>query len=283
MAARQFLPDRRADPYGAAALAQGVQPRASPPGGRSLRQTPARLRSRVRGDRPRRRQGRRGGPFPLRGGLPDGDPAQAGGIVGHSHHAAAGANRESAPCRRPHRGRHDRPEPGRCVGGPDGGRRRTRPQEPDSGDSRHGALEPANGELVRRRTGAPAAGTECGARLAADLDRAAAFGVGLRHRAAGAGGNTEAGGRPGFDQQHDRQPALSGVDGLARVRRNDERRRAQAAGGSGRALRPDGFRDPRSVPARRRGNRERKPAVGERRGAQGDPARTRWHGRQCRP
>ena len=283
MAARQLLSDRGADPHGQAAPAQGIQPRASPPGGRTVGQTSACLRSRVRSDRPWRRQGRRGEPFPFRGGLPDGDAAQGGGVVGHSHHAATGAHRESSPRRRPDCDRHDRPEPGRCVGGPDGGNRRAGSQEPDSGDCGHGAIEPADGELVRRRTGAPAAGTERRAGLAAHLDRAATIGVGLHDRAAGAIGNAEAGRRPGFDQQHDRQPALSGVDGLARVRRDDEHRRAQVAGGSGRALRQDGFRDPRSVPARRRGDRKGQPAVGRRRGAQGDPARARRHGGHRRP
>ncbi len=283
MAARQFLPDRRADPHGKAALAQGVQPRASPTGGRPVRQTAACLRSRVRGDRPWRRPGRRGEPLPFRGGLSVGDAAQGGGVVGHSHHAAPGAHREPSARRRPDSGRHDRPQSGRCMGRPDGRHRRARSQESDSGDCGHGALEPADGELVCRRTGAPAAGTERGFGFAAHLDRAATCRVGLRHRAAGAIGNAEAGGRPGFDQQHDRQPALPGIDGLARVRRNDEHRRAQVAGGSGRALRPDGFRDPRPVPARRRGDRQGKPSVGRRRGAQGDPARARRHGRHLRP
>ena len=116
MAARQFLPDRRADPHGQAAPAQGIQPRASAPGARAVRQASARLRPRVRGDLAWRRPGRRGEPFPFRGGLPDGDAAQAGRIVGHSHHAAPGADRESAPRRRPDRGRHDRPQPGRRRG-----------------------------------------------------------------------------------------------------------------------------------------------------------------------
>ena len=132
------------------------------------------------------------------------------------------------------RGRHDRPQPRRRVGGPDDGRRRARSQEPDPGDRGHGALEPADGELVRRRARAPAAGTERRAGAAAHLDRAAAVRVGLVDRAAGAVGNAGAGRRPGLDQQHHRQPALPGLDGLARVRRDDERRRAEAAGGSGR-------------------------------------------------
>ncbi len=44
----------------------------------------------------------------------------------------------------------------------------------------------------------------------------------------------EQAGRPGLDQQHDRQPPVPGCDGLARVRRVDERRRDEAARGSGR-------------------------------------------------
>ena len=54
----------------------------------------------------------------------------------------------------------------------------------------------------------------------------------LDDRAAGAVRDPAAGGQPGVDQQQHRQPALPGRDGLARVRRDDERRRAEAARGS---------------------------------------------------
>ncbi len=84
MAARQFLSDRRADPHGQAAPAQGLQPRASPPGARAVGQASARLRPRVRGDLARRRPGRRRKPFPFRGGLPDGDAAQGRANCGPS-------------------------------------------------------------------------------------------------------------------------------------------------------------------------------------------------------
>ena len=82
---------------------------------------------------------------------------------------------------------------------------------------------------------------------------------GLLDRAAGAVGNAATGRRPGLDQQHHRQPSIPGIDGLARVRRDDERRRAEVARRSGRALRQDGFRDARSLPARRGGDRESEP------------------------
>ncbi len=103
------------------------------------------------------------------------------------------------------------------------------PEEPDPGDRRHGAVESAHGQLVRRRTGAPPAGPEPGAGIAAHLDRAAAVRVRPDDRAAGAVGKPAAGRRPGFDQQQHRQPALSRRDGLARVRRGHERRRADPA------------------------------------------------------
>ncbi len=159
VAARQFLPRRGADSHGQAALAQGVQPRTAEARERPVRRTSARLRPRVRGDLPRGRPGRRRRPVAFRGCLPDGVAAGTRRAVGHSHHAAAGADREPAPCRRPDRRRHDRPEPGRGVGRPDAGGRRARSEESHSGDRRHGALEPADGECVRRRAGAAAART----------------------------------------------------------------------------------------------------------------------------
>ena len=57
-------------------------------------------------------------------------------------------------------------------------------------------------------------------------------------RAAGAVGKPAAGCRSGLDQQQHRQPALARRDGLARVRRDNERRRADIAAGSRRRLRP---------------------------------------------
>ena len=65
-------------------------------------------------------------------------------------------------------------------------RRRAGSEEPDPRDRGHGALQPADGELVRRRARAPAAGAEPRPGVAAHLDRAAAVRVGPDHRAAGA-------------------------------------------------------------------------------------------------
>ena len=55
----------------------------------------------------------------------------------------------------------------------------------------------------------------------------------LVDRAVAALGISTAGGRPGFDRQQHWQPAISRIDGLARIRRSDERRRADAAQRSG--------------------------------------------------
>ena len=100
MAARQFLPDRRADPHRQAASAQGLQPRAAAAGAAARRpgfrgSTTSRWRPIAHGD---------GRVDPeslsaLRRGLPDRHAAQAGRAVGDSDHAAAGADRESAPRR----------------------------------------------------------------------------------------------------------------------------------------------------------------------------------------
>ena len=184
---------RRADPHGPPHLPKGYS-RELP----RLAQGPSARLPRVydlafENDLAWRRQGRRGDSFPFRGRLPDGDAAQAGRIVGHTHHAAPGTDRKSAPGRSPDSGRHDRPQPGRRLGEPDDGDRRKRPQEPDSGDCGHGALEPADGGLVCRRVGAPVAGTQRRAGLAAHLDRAAAFGIGFLDRAVGAIGDAGAG------------------------------------------------------------------------------------------
>ena len=81
--------------------------------------------------------------------------------------------------------------------------------------------------------------------------------------------NQTAGRRPGFHRQQHRQPALPGRNGLARVRRDDERRRAEAAGGSWRASTADGFRHARPLPPRRREDRESERPARKRGGAQG--------------
>ena len=199
--------------------------------------------------------------------------------MGDSHHAATRADRKSPPRRGPDCDWCDRAEQRRCVGRPDDGRRRARSQEPDPRDCGHGALEPADGELVCRRAGAPVAGSKRRVGVAAHVDRAATFRGGIFDRTAGAIGDAGTGWRSSLDQQHHRQSALSGVDGLARVRRNDEYRRAEVARRSGRALRQDGFCDARSLPARRGGDREEQLPVRKRCGAQGDPAVIRGHHR----
>ena len=99
-------------------------------------------------------------------------------------------------------------------------------------------------ELVCGGICAPIAGTEPRSGTAAHLDRAAALRVRPDDRAVGAGGEPTTGRRPGLDQQQHRQPPFPGGDGLARVRRDDERRRADAARGSRRSLRQDGFCHP---------------------------------------
>ncbi len=148
-------------------------------------------------------------------------PLKLGRAVGDPDHAAPRADRESAP----RRGSASRPstvDRDRADAWADQ-MMEVAEQDPKSlilVDRRHGALEPADGELVRRGARAPAAGTERGARAAAHLDRAAPVRVGPHDRAAGAVGNAGAGGRPGLDQQQHRQPALPGRDGLARIRRD---------------------------------------------------------------
>ena len=89
-------------------------------------------------------------------------------------------------------------------------------------------------EPVRRGTRAPPPGPRARARVAAHLGRAAARRIEPDDRTDGAVGDPAAGSGPGFRQQHDREPALAGRDGLARVRRGHESRRAGAARGSGR-------------------------------------------------
>ena len=82
-------------------------------------------------------------------------------------------------------------------------------------------------EPVRRGTRAPPPGPRTRARVAAHLGRAAARRIEPDDRTDGAVGDPAAGCRPGFGQQHDREPALAGRDGLERVRRGHEPRRAR--------------------------------------------------------
>ena len=168
------------------------------------------------------------------------------------------------------------------MGGPDARCRRARSQQPDSRHRRYGALESADGEFVRGGAGAPVAGAKRGAGIAAHLDRAPPVRVGILDRTTGAIGGAGAGRCPGVDQQHHRQPALPGFDGLARLRRNDEHRRAEAARGSGRPVRRHGLCDTRSLPARGRRDCQAKSFVRVRRGTQGDPARVRERRRRGR-
>ena len=105
---------------------------------------------------------------------------------------------------------------------------------------------------------------------------------GLTIEAAGALGEPAAGRRPGLDEQQHRQPALSRRDGLARVRRDDERRRADPERGSRRRVRPDGLRHAGPLPPRRGEDGEAQPARRDRGGAPGDPARARGRGTRGR-
>ena len=116
MAARQLLPDRRTDPHGQAAPAEGLQPGAAAPGQRPVGRASARVRHRPGDDLARRRTGGSGESQPLRGGLPDRHRPQAGRAVGHPDHAAPGADRESPARRGADRRRQDRPQPARTTG-----------------------------------------------------------------------------------------------------------------------------------------------------------------------
>ena len=184
--------------------------------------------------------------------------------------------------RRAHRARPRRPQPRRQLGRPDDRHGRDRPQEPDPGDRRHGALQSADQQLVRGRAGAPPAGQESGPGVAVDLDRAAPVGIRPDHRAAGAGREPAPGRRPGLDRQQHRQPALPRRHGLARVRRVDERCRGHPARGSRRRLRGDGLRQPRPLSPRagahgqaQRAQRGATGAPGGRAGARGAARRRR--------
>ena len=129
MAARQFLPDRRADPDGPAAPAAVVQPGAAAPGERPGGELPAGLRHRPGADLARRWARRRRQPQRLHRLLPDGQAAEARRAVGDADHAAAGADRESAPRGGADRRRAPRSRPGRRLGRADGAASssRTRP------------------------------------------------------------------------------------------------------------------------------------------------------------
>ena len=61
---------------------------------------------------------------------------------------------------RAHRRQHRRAQPGRRLGRPHDRDRRARSEEPDPRHRRHGALEPADDQRLRRRARAPPAGPE---------------------------------------------------------------------------------------------------------------------------
>ena len=149
--------------------------------------------------------------------------------MGDPHHAAARAYREPAARCGADRGRDEGPGPGRFMGGPDDGDRRERSEESDSGRCRHGALEPADDDPVCVGICTPPAGTECRVGIAVDMDRTVALRIAPDDRAIGSVGNPKAGIKPGLNQQQHRQPALSGCNGLAQVRRNDEPGRTDIA------------------------------------------------------
>ncbi len=268
MAARQFPPDRRAGAHRQAPPAQGLQPRAAAPAGGTVGRAAARLRPRARSDRARRWPARRGKPAALRRRVSERRAARPGRALGRPHHAAPGADREPAARGRAHRRQHRRAQPRRHLGRAHDRDRRARCEEPDPRHRGHGALEPADDQLLRRRARAPPAGPGRRARAAAHLDRAAPCGARPDHRAAGARADPGAGRRPGVDGQQHRQPAPARRNRLARVRRGAERGRAGAARGCG--LRRDGFRHPRPLSPRGREHGQGKPALGRRGGARGD-------------
>ena len=271
VAARQLLPDRGTDSNGAAPPPGGLQPRAAAPGRRPVGRAAARLRHRARNDLARGRPPGHGGPRRFCLGLPVGDAPHHGRVVGHPDHAAAGPARKPAPRRRPDRGRSRGPEPRRLLGRPDDGGRGERPEEPHPVDRRHGAVGPADGGIVRRRVRPPPAGQEPGAGPGTHLDRTAAVRGRPDYRAPGAVGEPASGRRPGLDQQQHRQPEVPRGRRLARLRRGEERRGADVAGGPGRRLRPDGLRHARPVPPRRGIGCQAERADGNR----GGPARDR--------
>ena len=236
MAARQFLPDRGADPHRAPTPAAGLQPRAAASSRRPVGRLAARIRHRARNGGAWRRPCRSGKPGQFRHRLPKRDRADHGRIVGDSDHAAFEPDREPAARGRTHRRGSCRPQSRRFLGRPDGCGMRHRSEELSPGDGRHGALRHPAFQFIRRRVRAPPAGPEPGAGDALDLDRPAPGRIRPDHRAHGAVGKPAAGGRSGIDFQQHRRPALFRGDGLARVRRDHERGRAQVARGSGRRL-----------------------------------------------
>ena len=284
MAARQLLPDRGADPDGAAAPPGWLQPRTAAPGRRPVGRTASRLRHRPRDDLARRRPAGRRRPRRLRLRLPDRDPARHRRAVGHSDHAAARPAGEPPPRGGAGRRRSRGPEPGGLLGRPDDGDRREGPEEPDSRHRGHGEVRPPDGRLVRRGVRPPPAGKEPGAGAAPDVDRTAVVGGRADDRAAGAVGEPAAGGRPGLDQQQHQQPEVPRGRRLARLRRGEERRRSDPAGGSGWRVRADGLRHAGPLPPRRgddsqaeRANRRRGGPSGGRTG----PGDRRDRGPRC--
>ena len=232
VAARQLLPDRGTDPDGAAPPSGGLQPRTAAPGRRPVGRAAARLRHRTRDDFARRRPPRHRRPRRLRVRLPGGDAAQHRRAVGHPDHAAARPAREPQARGRPDRRRPRGPQPRRLLGRPDDGDRGEGPEEPHPRHRGHGEVRPAHGRVVRRGVRPAPAGQGPGAGAAAHVDRTAAVGGRSHDRAPGAVGEPAAGRRPGLDQQQHQQPAVSRRRQLARLRRGEERRRADAAGGS---------------------------------------------------
>ena len=278
MAARQLLPHRRRNPHRQAPFAGGLQPRAAAPAQWPVGRAAARLRPRAADRGAWRRPARARHAEPVRVVVPDGEGARARRAVGVPDHAAAGADRKPAPRRSAHRCRPRAAQPRHGLGRQDARRGRARSEGLDPRHRRHGPLRPADDRTLRRRAGTPASGPQCGARAAAHLDRAAPGRVAPEHRADGAGRGPAPGHGPGVGQQQHRQPAPDRRDGLARVRRDAEPRRADAARGSGRGLRTDGLRHPRQLPPRGRGDGAHQPAVGGRSGARGDRAGERVGG-----
>ncbi len=257
--ARQFLPDRGADPHRAATPARQLQPRIAATARRRLRRPAARLRPGAREHLARRRARRPGQPAPVRRVVPDDRAAAPGRAVGDSDHAAPGADRKARRRGAAYRTRSPPARSRRQLGRQDDRDGRARPEERDRRRRRHGALGSAAGQRVRRRTGASAAGAQPFAGAAADLGRAAPGRGRPDDRAAGAAREPAPGNRRGAGEQQHRQPARTGGARLACLRRDDEPRRARAAPGSLRRLRADGLRHARPLPARGGGARAAQP------------------------
>ena len=244
MAARQLLPHRGTDPHRTATPAARLQCRPTAPGQWAIGRAAARVRPHARDRVARRRPGRCRGTAPLHRRVPDGQRTEAGRAVGHSDHAAPRAGREPAPHQRAGGRCLRRARSGRHLGRPCDRGRRHRPQEPDPGAGRHGALEPAHELHLRRRARAPLPASRSRARLALVVDRAAACRTRHDDRAVDPGREPAAGRRPGVDQQQHRQPAPVERARLARLRRDHERGRARAVRRPRQDVRGDGFCDP---------------------------------------